>query len=95
MVRAAIDGTEIAITPEMVRCQRGKSVEEILREINHGKTIKITQTRSAIGRLLPRNTKAALPAGCRVAYWPHRERGDTPAVPWYGRRGFPSWLKLR
>ncbi len=39
-------------SPEMVAAKRGKSVEEILGVMTMAKTtIKITQTRSLIGRL--------------------------------------------
>ena len=37
VVRATIDGLENMKSPEMVAAKRGKSVEEILGEINHGK----------------------------------------------------------
>lgn len=50
------------------------------------KTIKITQTRSAIGRL-PKHKATLLGPGLRrIGHTVERE--DTPAGSWYGQRGF-------
>ncbi len=55
------------------------------------KTIKITQTRSAIGRL-PKHKATLLGLGLRRIG--HVERGDTPAIRGMMTTRFPSWLKL-
>ncbi|VFS59201.1 50S ribosomal protein L30 [Kluyvera cryocrescens] len=56
------------------------------------KTIKITQTRSAIGRL-PKHKATLLGLGLRrIGHTVERE--DTPAVRVWSTR-FTSWLKLR
>jgi hypothetical protein len=68
VVRATLDGLANMNSPEMVAAKRGKSVEDILG-MTMAKTIKITQTRSSIGRL-PKHKATLLGLVCVVLTTP-------------------------